>query len=241
MSERKFKIASDDQRLVWGEVYIPNVPDTDDEFMDAQTIQKMAYNFMRNLRLKSVDSHHNNELVEGACVVESFIARKGDPDFAEGAWVVCSHVHNDKTWAAIKKGELNGYSIEASVLKRAAVLEMDIPPVLTGMTQKADTDAHEHTFNISYDEAGSFVGGRTDVVKNHYHEIKRGTTTEPGSDGSPAHRFAYVEMLSRSSTVVKVEKVDVSGADLETVGKKSPEQGGGKRKRKGSLASYIRC
>lgn len=36
------------KRIVWAEVYAPNRPDSDGEFMDAEGICKMAYEFMRN-------------------------------------------------------------------------------------------------------------------------------------------------------------------------------------------------
>ena len=81
VSTTVFKSVKEDERLVFAEVYAPNRPDSDSEYMDAEGIKKMAYDFMQRMELDSVDSHHNNQLVPGCCVIESFIARKGDPDF----------------------------------------------------------------------------------------------------------------------------------------------------------------
>lgn len=186
------KSASAKQRIVWGEVYAPLRPDSDGEYMDAETIQKMAYKFMRDGRLGQIDHMHTNELLESACVVESFIARKGDPDFIEGAWVVGVHIPKDEDWDRVEKGEWNGFSIEAMVNKELKEIEVEIPPIIKGLTLKAD-DNHQHEFYVAYDSEGNFLGGRTNEVDGHSHIIKRGTITED-ADGH-SHRFSHVEDL----------------------------------------------
>lgn len=194
MKTAQIKLAAEgeEQRIVWAEVYAPNVPDSDGEFMDAETIRKMAYKFMQEMKLDQIDTQHENVLVNGAGVVESFIARKGDPDFIAGSWVVGVHVPDQATWDKIKKGEINGFSIEAMVTKEQVELELDIPPVIRGMTMKAD-DQHEHEFFVSYDAEGGFLGGYTNEVNGHRHEIKKGTLTE--SSMGHAHRFSHIENL----------------------------------------------
>lgn len=189
--EAVFKNVAEAKRIVWAEVYAPDRPDADKEFMRAPEIEKMAYHFMRSMKLDSVDSQHDNVLVDGCCVVESFIARKGDPDFIEGAWVVGMHVNNDDMWEKICKGEINGFSIEAMVIKDAQTIEMDIPPVLSGLTQKSEN--HSHDFLVAYDQNGTFLGGKTSVANDHYHIIKRGTITEEAEGHT--HRFSHVEEI----------------------------------------------
>lgn len=184
------KKSDERERIAWAEVYAPMRPDSDGEFMDADTIKKMSYEFMQNLKQRSVDSFHNNMVVDGACVVESFIARKGDPDFIEGAWVVGVHVDNDDVWEKIEKGEINGFSVEAWVDKVEVDVELEVPPVISGKTMKAD-DGHEHVFHVAYNENGDFIGGRTDMVNGHFHVIKRGTLTELSADHQ--HKFSHVE------------------------------------------------
>lgn len=184
------KKADAKKRLVFAEVYAPNRPDSDGEFMDADDIEKMAYAFMKSMKLDQVDTNHDGTLVEGAMVVESFIARKGDPDFIEGSWVVGVHVANDKMWEAIEKGDINGFSVEAWVKKDEVEVEVEIPSVLQGRTLKHDDD-HDHSFFVAYDDDGRFLGGRTDVVNGHYHVIKRGTVTEESD--SHKHKFSHVE------------------------------------------------
>lgn len=186
------KKADEDQRLVFAEIYAPLRPDSDGEFMDAPGIREMSYRFMKSMKLDSVDSFHNNEIIPGCCVIESFIARKGDPDFIEGSWVVGMHVDDADTWDKIKKGEINGFSMEAMVSKEQVDVTLTIPPILQGKTMKAE-DGHVHTFYVAYDESGRFLGGKTDAESGHYHIIKRGSVTEPSNDHS--HRFSHVDDL----------------------------------------------
>lgn len=196
MSERMVEFKSDtaveEQRIVWAEVYAPMIPDSDGEYMDAESIRKMAYQFMEQMKLDQIDKQHTNELSTGAHVVESFIARKGDPVFIEGAWVVGVHIPDDEDWDKVKKGEINGFSIEAFVKKTQMDVTVEIPPVIQGTTMKAE-DGHTHKFYVAYNEDGAFLGGRTDVVEGHSHVIKRGTVTEQANDHS--HRFSHVDDL----------------------------------------------
>lgn len=181
------------KQIVWAEVYAPDRPDADGEFMRAETIEKMAYDFMKAMKLDQVDSQHDQVNKEGCCVVESFIARKGDPDFIEGSWVVGMYVGNEQLWEQIEKGEIAGFSMEAMVIKEPQEVEVDIPDVLEGMTLKSDQSDHDHKFVVRYDEEGRFCGGMTSVhTDGHFHVIKSGTVTEKASDGH-RHRFSHVE------------------------------------------------
>ena len=178
-----------EHRMVWGVVYAPMSQDADGEHMDAETIRKMAYNFMRAQKNDKIDLQHNNKLVDGARVVESFIARKGDPDFPEGAWVAGVHVPDDATWQKIKRNEINGFSVEAFVQKQTVEVEVDLPAVMRGKTYKSED--HEHEFYVGYDKSGNFIGGTTNLINGHSHVIKRGTLTEAASGHS--HRFSHLE------------------------------------------------
>lgn len=191
------KKSDEKKRIVWAEVYAPDRPDADGEFMRAETIEKMAYEFMREMKLDAVDSQHDQVNKEGCCVVESFIARKGDPDFIEGAWVVGMHVNNDDLWEQIEKGEIAGFSMEAMVIKEPQEVELDIQPVLKGRTLKSDGIDHDHEFLVAYDDKGKFMGGSTTTAPDgHCHTIKSGTVTEKAGPGAGhRHRFSHVEGL----------------------------------------------
>ena len=180
-----------EQRMCWAEVYAPMRPDSGGDYMTREDIQKAAYKFMKHQRLDQVDSQHNNELVKGATIVESFIARKGDPIFIEGSWVVGMHIDNAEMWDRIKKGEINGFSLEAMATTSTGEVEMEIPPVVSGMTSKSDQ--HTHQFFVTYNEQGTFLGGRTSIDEGHSHVIKDGTITE--TERGHNHRFSAVDDL----------------------------------------------
>lgn len=177
------------EQIVFAEVYAPMRPDTDGEFMTVEDVKRMAYRFMKSLRLSSIDSDHNHVMIDGACVVESFIARKGDPVFIEGSWVVGVHIPDKKQWARVESGDLNSFSLEGYSFKEDAVIEIEVPPVISGTT--SENAGHSHKFYVAYTEDGSFAGGTTDVVNGHSHVIKRGSATEEAA--GHRHRFSHVD------------------------------------------------
>ena len=81
--------------------------------MRAETIEKMAHDFLSKQRNTQISKGHDGETNKG-CVVESFIAREGDSDFIPGSWVVGVHVPDAEIWGSIEKGELTGFSIEGT-------------------------------------------------------------------------------------------------------------------------------
>lgn len=81
-----------------------------------QEIEKMAYKFMKEKRLDSVNINHSqNE--GGIFLIESYILDSKHniqefKDVALGSWIVSYKVENQLVWEAIKKGQLNGFSVE---------------------------------------------------------------------------------------------------------------------------------
>lgn len=196
-----------DKHQVFGVVYSPNIPDSDGEYMTATDIEKMAHDFLIAKKLDKIDVQHNNNLNPGASIIESFIARKGDPDFSEGSWVVGVYIPDEGTWQSIKKGEINGFSLEALVTKTPMTLELDIPPVVNGITTKSED--HEHDFFVTFDADGKFMGGRTSIEKGHFHNIRAGTMTE--AEQGHNHRFSFVEQAYK--TPKQMESVIKAAAD----------------------------
>ena len=111
----EFKKSDAKKQIVFVEVYAPHVRDTDGNFMTAETIEKMAYDFLANKQNVQVSKNH---------VVESFIARKDDPDFTQGAWVVGIHIPDEEVWQQIEKGDLTGLSIESKANLIEDVIKM---------------------------------------------------------------------------------------------------------------------
>jgi hypothetical protein len=184
------KKADEELQIVWGEVYIPNsLPDSQKDFMSAEAVRDMAYGFMAKGDMYAFDTEHSREK-NGCYVVESFIVRKDDPDFIEGAWVLGVKVPDGETWGAIKKGDINGFSIDGNAYKSEAMLEIEMPDILKGET--SETEAHTHTFYVKFDDQGNFLGGETSPGPDgHVHKISRGTVTDDADDHN--HRFSFVE------------------------------------------------
>lgn len=176
-------------QIVWGEVYVPYRIDTDRETMTPEEIQKMAWEFLSTGKADNIDISHSLEK-SGCKVVESFVAREGDPDFIPGAWVLgvwCP----DEVWEQVKSGELNGFSFFGSTEKYPATVLIEVVKQIAGITKKSTVDIipiHEHAFIINLDNKGVIVSGKTDMVLAHFHPIEKGTATEFELDHN--HRFA---------------------------------------------------
>jgi Putative phage serine protease XkdF len=182
------KKTDDDEQLVYGEVYAPGFPDSQGDFMTAESIKKMAFEFMRKGLVSKIDLHHTQQ-EGGSYVVESFIAREDDPLFIPGSWVIGVKCPDD-VWALVKSGELNGFSFDGEGSRVETTLELDMPETIEGETD--EVLGHSHGFYVRYDPDGNFLGGRTlPGPDGHVHKILRGTVTEM-TDGH-AHRFSYVE------------------------------------------------
>ena len=194
---------SDEQlQIVWGEVYVPDFPDSDGDFMSATEIRKMEMGFMKHKLQDSVDKQHSNILEEGCCVVESFITRKGDPDFPiEGSWVVGMHIESPALWEEVMSGELNGFSMQAKVKSRPKVLELEVPDRIVGKTEatNAQEDVHLHSFAVSFSEDGEFRGGETSPhgSDQHKHQILGGSVTQAAGSPPHTHRYSFMDSLVR--------------------------------------------
>lgn len=180
---------ADEQQIVMGEVYSPNRPDAQGEFMTTNEIRKMAHEFIQAGKSKQIDLLHNGKVVKGCSVVESFISDEHSPTFIPGSWVVAVHIPDKELWQSVKKGEINGFSMEAFVSRKEKEVEVEIPPVVSGMTSKSED--HQHRFYVNYDDKGDFRGGTTDYVNGHCHVIKAGTVTQDAEGHS--HRFSSVD------------------------------------------------
>jgi hypothetical protein len=187
-------------QIVWGEVYAPNVPDSQGDFMTAEAIREMAYSFVKEGNMGAVDVMHDNKQY-GCYIVESFIARDDDSVFIPGSWVVGVHIPNKSLWERVKNGELNGFSMEAIVHRVQTELEIDFPLTVVGYTDKVD--GHAHSFMVRYDENGKFLGGITDQDEGHYHQIMAGTVTNKTNGHS--HKFSIVEGVLEHGSPSKVQ------------------------------------
>ena len=99
--------------FVTGIVYEPLTEDAHGNFMTEDEITKAAYYFAKNGG--DVDLQHSFEPLEGAEVVESWIAKAdfqcGDEAVQKGTWLMTMEITDQKIWDAIEKGEITGLSM----------------------------------------------------------------------------------------------------------------------------------
>ncbi len=172
------------KRLVYGEVYAPNVIDTHGHMMLPEDVEKMAHGFMISGKNGAVDVMHNNIKIN-ASVVESFVARVGDPDYADGAWVAVTKIIDDSVWDMVQRGDINGYSMEVSTRLTNALVEVVTDAVVSGVVEVAED--HDHVYIVRMDESSKVIGGYTSDDSGHSHKILAGTATE--ETNGHAHRY----------------------------------------------------
>jgi hypothetical protein len=173
-----------EKRIVYGEVYAPEIVDAHGHVMNAEEVEKLAHRFLLEAKNSHIDIMHNNKPAL-ASAVESFIARKGDPTFQEGSWVLATKIFDDDLWLEIKSGKYSGYSMEVLVEKSTEVVKMKIQEHVFGVTE--DNDGHNHVYYVKLNDDGMIVAGKTSKDAGHSHEIKLSTATE--KDDNHTHRF----------------------------------------------------
>lgn len=192
MPDRKVVVREDRkwERVVFAEVLVPDTVNNYGDYTTADAIVEFAYEFAR--RGYGLDVNHDNNDVSGTgyYVVESFIARAGDPDFIEGSWVVGVKIVDDDIWAQVLAGDLNGFSYEALVEFTPVVLEVEAGVQVAGVTEPHPEDGHTHTFLLILDEKSNPQAGATSETNGHSHRIVSHTTTEVAEGHN--HRYQVV-------------------------------------------------
>lgn len=187
-------IKNEYERIVFGEVYSPLFVDSQMDAMTADEIKKSAYNFMREGRVNKIDLMHNFQET-GSYVVESFIARKNDPDeFIEGSWVLGVKIESDEVWTKILKGEINGFSLAGSGDGKRVDEPLDLTSYTKGETFKSMDGLlpeHQHNFELSTDKFGRVIKTETTEALGHIHTISKTTATDMVMEHS--HRFDILE------------------------------------------------
>lgn len=183
-----------DKQIVIGEVYAPYVIDSHGEMMLPEDIVKLAHRTLLEKKNHDFDIMHNGKAVK-ASIIESYIARKLDPDYTEGAWVLAVKILDEPIWQMVKAGKLNGYSLEAMVYKYEAEVTYDYQALHFGITE--ENDGHFHSFFVEVDKNGRVIGGTTSEEDDedgvsHTHKILAGTATKASNKHS--HRYFLNEI-----------------------------------------------
>ena len=212
------------KQIVYGEVYVPMVPDSQGDYMTREEIERVAHAFLRKGTVESIDTEHSLK-INGSGFVESFVVRKGDPDFIEGSWVVGIHIPDRQTWQDVLDGKINGFSMYGTGERVEKVVEIEIPDDgrLYGTTQPSQDEltTHSHEYYVEFDSNGKFLGGQTDEIEGHSHQIVKGTATEASGGDRHNHRFNMIDLLYKKCGPTdkmkkyKTKKDDMTQGDIE--------------------------
>lgn len=177
-----------DQQLVTGVVYSPWVLDSHGHYMSDTEVEKTCHAFLMQGRQDQVDVMHDNRVIN-AMVVESYIDRVGSDDIPPGSWVATTKVEDKYIWSQVKKGKLNGYSMEIMSYMVEHKAEITYDAWVMGETQPDPFDGHTHFYLVKMDAAGNIEKGFTSYggPDNHRHTISRLSVTDPYNNTT--HRY----------------------------------------------------
>lgn len=179
------------ERVVFAEVLIPDTPNVYGDISSREDIVNFVHEYARQGYGLDVDHDEVNVKNVKFFVVESFIARDGDPDFIDGSWVVGCKIIDDELWTDILEGRINGYSYQAEVYMLPVEYTVEASYQVVGVTEPNPLDGHVHDFLVIVDHQNALIAGSTSEVAGHTHRISSHTTTDV-SDGHN-HRYQIVE------------------------------------------------
>jgi len=113
----EFKKVDEEQKIVGGVIYEPDVKDTQGDLASSEEIEKAMYKFMEDY---SDDTKRINVMHAGKRyhfpIIESFIPehdiKKGDYNIKAGTWWLMVKITNPAVWKMIKEEKLNAFSME---------------------------------------------------------------------------------------------------------------------------------
>ena len=118
--QTKLIIKSEEERIVYGVVLEPNTVDKQQDTISPGEIRQAAHKFMEDFG--TLGLQHTESINGEAKLLETFIAPvdfdvNGDT-ITKGSWVMSERILNDDLWSAVKKGEITGFSIGGSAIRK---------------------------------------------------------------------------------------------------------------------------
>ncbi|MER2458410.1 XkdF-like putative serine protease domain-containing protein [Bacillus subtilis] len=213
------KSEQDEQKLVYGIVYEPDVPDAHGDFMTAEEIEKAAHGFLAEAR--EIDINHSFEGGTGV-VVESYVAPDdfmiGSKRITKGSWVLVTRA-SDEVWEQIKAGIITGYSMAgtADVYEEEPVEKAGFFSVFKQML--ADKTGKETEEMRKEDMKESFEHALYPLLKR-LERIEKNTDTEekPEQTGDDERLKKLVEDML-APLIERIEALEKArGASKQTAG-----------------------
>lgn len=108
---------TDEERLVIGIVLEPTKelgqPDTQNDVYSAEEIRQAAYRFMEDFQ--TIGLQHRDDISDRVKILLNWVTMEptkiGGQTVAAGTWLLGVRVLDDDLWAAVKAGDITGFSI----------------------------------------------------------------------------------------------------------------------------------
>jgi hypothetical protein len=187
--------AQEYEQVVACELLIPDIPNSYGDIYTREAIKEFVYAYAMHDYFIDVNHDQVDVRDQKAIVVESFIARPGDPDFIEGSWVVFMKILDADLWQKILDGEINGYSYEAGVLMTEVVIQNLRNRQVVGTTEPDPVDGHTHTYLVLLNALNKPISGATGETAGHAHTISRHTVTDKAASltgWEHSHRYQVI-------------------------------------------------
>jgi hypothetical protein len=136
-----FSTIDEDQRIVLGPVLIPNqkILRMDENgnpyyvFFRKDTIKKIAEKWFRDHNQNRTDIDHNQKKTEENTLLESWISESEEHDKSVlhgfklpiGTWFVSYRINDEDTWGKIKRGEIQGFSMEGQFYEKFLQMSLE--------------------------------------------------------------------------------------------------------------------
>jgi len=112
---------TEEERIVFGVVLVPNEPDAQDDIYSAEEVRKAAYSFMEVGKGQMKIMHKGELLGNKVAVLETYLSKQeethGEETFPTGTWFLTSRIYDDAIWKDAKEGVWDGYSIGGDGLR----------------------------------------------------------------------------------------------------------------------------
>ena len=148
------RVEDGEKRMLYGPALIPNQPIIRYDgngykyfiTYSKDTIEQTAQEFLKR------NMHHNHTIkhempVNNLTVVESWVTTGAHDksmnygfELPEGTWMIGVKVDDDKTWQAVKNGEVKGFSIEGwfAPMSETDVTEKDLEKLLAELSKELE-------------------------------------------------------------------------------------------------------
>jgi len=127
LSKMQLSKIDEERKMLYGPALIPDkeILRYDDKgepyyvYFEKATVEALAHQFLKK-NLQHTTNLQHEQPVMGVTVVESWLKegphdksiQLGLPELPDGTWFIGTKVDDESVWADVKKGKVNGYSIE---------------------------------------------------------------------------------------------------------------------------------